>query len=150
MEALGPSRRRRPRDDTHGMSAVSTRPRVLIVDDEDRIRRGLTILLRAAGINVVASAEHGEDALHKVDRFDIDVAVMDIRMPGMDGVAATRHLRLLRPQTKVILFTAYDSSFERMSAREAGAADYLLKARDEARLPGAVRAAYGKGERAPA
>ena len=89
-------------------------------------------------------------ALHKVVQFDIDVVVMDIRMPGMDGIAATRRLKLRRPGTNIILFTAYDSSYERMSAQGAGAAGYLLKAQDEPKLPDAVRAAYEGGEEASA
>jgi DNA-binding NarL/FixJ family response regulator len=125
------------------MDSVSSRPRVLVVDDERRTLDGLQILLRTAGLNVVATADDGDDALHKVDQFDIDVVVMDIRMPRMDGVSATRHIGRQRPQTKVILFTAFDSSFEQATAKDAGAAGYLVKARDEGLLPDAVRSAYG-------
>ena len=104
--------------------------RVAVVDDEALVRRGLTVLLRLEpDIDVVGEAENGQDALRLVRREHPDVVLMDIRMPGTDGLSATRALAA-DPQTaatKVIVLTTFDIDEHVFAAVRAGASGFLPK-----------------------
>ncbi len=102
--------------------------RVLIVDDHPITRDGLrTALSMSSDMEVVGEVGTGEDALEAVDRLAPDVVLMDVRMPGMGGLAATRAIRESHPDTKVILFTVEESRAAIAEAIRAGVSGYLLK-----------------------
>jgi DNA-binding NarL/FixJ family response regulator len=100
----------------------------LIVDDHEVVREGLRLSLsRASNIRVVGEAPDGETAVALAERRRPDVVVMDIRMPGMDGLDATRLLRERAPDVPVILFTAYSDRPLLSRGIESGAKGYVLK-----------------------
>jgi DNA-binding NarL/FixJ family response regulator len=102
--------------------------RVLLVDDDALVRSGLRMMLAgAAGIEVVGEAGDGRDALGAVDRHHPDVVLMDIRMPQLDGIAATRLLRGQPRPPAVIVLTTFDADELVLRALRAGAAGFLLK-----------------------
>jgi CheY-like chemotaxis protein len=99
---------------------------VLIVEDNAGVRR----LLRSAVEGIAATAWEccdGADALEAYGTHRPDILLMDIQMPGMDGLAATRQIRLLHPSAKVVIVTGHDDDALRKAAREAGACGYVLK-----------------------
>ena len=102
-------------------------PHVLIVDDHDETRAVLRALLEEAGIRVVGEAEGGLRGIAMATELSPDVVLMDVRMPYLDGIKATRHLKEAVPGTAVILLTAYDVPSLVTSAEEVGAYCYLLK-----------------------
>jgi DNA-binding NarL/FixJ family response regulator len=115
--------------------------RILIVDDHEIVRRGLHALLTAqAGWEVVGEAANGPDAVQQVVRLKPDVVIMDITMPVMSGLDATRRIKETAPQTKVLIFTMHDSELMMQSALEAGAQGYALKSDPASGLVGAVKA----------
>jgi DNA-binding NarL/FixJ family response regulator len=102
--------------------------RVLIVDDHALIRRGLTDLLGAAeGITVVGAIADGELAAATVLELEPDIVLMDMSMPGLDGIDATRAVLVVRPATKVIMLTSFSENARIMAALDVGAVGYLLK-----------------------
>jgi DNA-binding NarL/FixJ family response regulator len=102
--------------------------RVLLVDDDALVRSGLRMMLAgAAGIEVVGEAGDGREALGAVDRHHPDVVLMDIRMPHLDGIAATRLLRGQPRPPAVIVLTTFDADELVLRALRAGAAGFLLK-----------------------
>jgi DNA-binding NarL/FixJ family response regulator len=102
--------------------------RVLAADDQRVVREGLALLLSLLpGVEVVGTAADGADALAQVAELRPDVVLMDLRMPGMDGVAATRRLRAEHPVVKVIVLTTYADDRSVVSALRAGADGYLTK-----------------------
>ena len=101
--------------------------RVLLVDDHAVVRHGLTNLLTAAGIEVVGSLEDGEHAAEVVRDLEPDLVLMDLSMPQMDGIDATRAVLEARPETKVIILTSFAEHARLHAALEAGAVGYLLK-----------------------
>jgi len=102
--------------------------RVLLVDDDALVRSGLRMMLAgAAGIEVVGEAGDGREALGAVDRHHPDVVLMDIRMPQLDGIAATRLLRAQPRAPAVIVLTTFDADELVLRALRAGAAGFLLK-----------------------
>ena len=102
--------------------------RVLLVDDDALVRSGLRMMLAgAAGIEVVGEAGDGREALGAVDRHHPDVVLMDIRMPLLDGIAATRLLRAQPRAPAVIVLTTFDADELVLRALRAGAAGFLLK-----------------------
>jgi len=101
---------------------------VLICDDHAAIRRGLAEILSAApDIDVIAAAENGEEAVDFVTSYHPAVVLMDVSMPGMDGMEATRRVMAARPQTKVVMLTSYSGHEREVEAARAGAVGYLLK-----------------------
>lgn len=101
--------------------------RVLVVDDHALVRRGLTELLRGAGIDVVEALADGALAAETVARLEPDLVLMDLSMPGLDGIEATRAVLEVRPTTKVIVLTSFAEHARIHAALEAGAVGYLLK-----------------------
>ena len=108
-----------------GRSAESLR--VLIVDDHDLFRTGLRNLLEEQGVQVVGECENGTEALRAVREVAPDVVVMDLNMPGISGVEATRQISMVAPLTRVLVLTISDQDSDVMDAILAGACGYLLK-----------------------
>jgi DNA-binding NarL/FixJ family response regulator len=106
---------------------VSTPPRVLLVDDHDLFRTGIRTLLDDQEVQVVGECTNGRDALEAVRELAPDVVVMDINMPGLSGVEATREISKTAPLTRVLVLTISDEDADVMDAIIAGACGYLLK-----------------------
>jgi DNA-binding NarL/FixJ family response regulator len=107
------------------MSADS--PRVLIVDDQALVRTGFRMILTARGVEVVGEASDGVQAVTAVRRLRPEVVLMDIRMPAMDGLEATRQVLALAPECRVIILTTFDLDRYVYAALAAGASGFLLK-----------------------
>ncbi|MFL5806756.1 MAG: response regulator [Roseiflexaceae bacterium] len=119
---------------------MATKIRVLIVDDQSLIRVGIqTLLSRKPDIEVVGYAGDGAEALRQVAALDPDVVLMDIRMPGMDGVEATRQLVARQARASIIILTTFHDDANVFSALAAGARGYLLKDTDHKELAEAIR-----------
>ena len=102
--------------------------RVLLVDDEQLVRSGLRMILQASGeIEVVAEAADGAEAVEQVRLHRPDVVLMDIRMPTMDGMAATRHITALPNPPKIIVLTTFELDEYVHTALQHGAVGFLLK-----------------------
>jgi DNA-binding NarL/FixJ family response regulator len=101
--------------------------RVMLVDDHDLFRTGLRNLLEEQGLDIVAEASEGATALRLVRELAPDVVVMDLNMPGMNGIEATREIARLAPLTRVVVLTISDQDGDVMDAILAGACGYLLK-----------------------
>ncbi|MCT1549866.1 response regulator [Brevibacterium casei] len=102
--------------------------RVLLADDHPVVRSGLVALLDAKdGIDVVAEVGDGQECIDAVRRLRPDVVLMDLRMPRLDGAAATAVIAAEHPETRVVVLTTYDEDSDIVRAVEAGAAGYLLK-----------------------
>lgn len=115
--------------------------RLLLVDDQTIIRQGLKSLLELNDdIEVVGEAANGKVALEKVSELTPDVVLMDLRMPMMDGVAATRTIAAQFPETKVLVLTTFDEDESVGQAIQAGAIGYLLKDTEPEALTQAIRA----------
>lgn len=120
--------------------------RVLVVDDQALFREGVVTLLSAhAGVEVVGEAENGRQALEAVARLRPAVVLMDLRMPVLDGVAATREIARRHSESRVIVLTTFDDDDEVFDALRAGAAGYLLKDVSSDELAEAIRVA-ARGE----
>lgn len=120
--------------------------RVLLVDDQSLFREGLKTLLSVqAAFEVVGEAGNGEEAIQKALNTRPNVILMDLRMPVMDGVAATRRLRNLAPECRVIVLTTFDDDESVFDGLRAGAVGYLLKDTPSAKLFEAIQAA-SRGE----
>lgn len=120
--------------------------RILLVDDQSLLRRGLAGLLnRNSDMQVVGEADNGEEALRLVESLDPDVILMDVRMPLMDGVAATRELVKRGARAGVIILTTFDDDQYIYEGIAAGARGYLLKDAEYDELSQAIRV-VAKGE----
>jgi NarL family two-component system response regulator LiaR len=117
--------------------------RVLIVDDHAIVRRGLRGLLEIVGdIDVVGDAADGEQAVRLADARSVDVILMDLVMPVMDGITAIRAIKTQHPETEIVALTSFIEEAKVVAALEAGAAGYLLKDADERTVIEAIRAAH--------
>jgi DNA-binding NarL/FixJ family response regulator len=126
--------------------STSARPspetlRVLLVDDHDLFRTGLRNLLEEQGVHVVGEAADGAQAIRMVRELAPDVVVMDLNMPGMTGVEATRQVTSLAPLTRVVVLTISDQDEDVMNAILAGACGYLMKDSSIQDLMQGIRAA---------
>jgi DNA-binding NarL/FixJ family response regulator len=120
--------------------------RLLIVDDQPLIRRGLAMMLATEpGIVIVGQAADGREAIDQALATEPDVVVMDLQMPGVSGVVATREITARLPRTRVVVLTTYDHDELVFEAIRAGAQAYLLKDASEAEVLETVRAVH-RGE----
>ena len=114
--------------------------RVLLADDHAMMRDGLKALLGASqGISVVAEVSNGRDAVGQIQELKPDVAILDISMPDLNGIEATRMLRDKCPETRVLILSMHSNSELLFRALEAGAAGYILKEAAGAELEAAIR-----------
>jgi DNA-binding NarL/FixJ family response regulator len=115
--------------------------RVVVADDQDLVRTGLAMILDAQpDLDVVGVAADGRQAVAVAGRTAPDVVLMDVRMPGLDGVAATREILAARPATHVLVLTTFDLDEYVLGALRAGASGFLVKDAPRASLLAAVRA----------
>ncbi len=126
------------------MTDDRTAIRVLIADDQALMRGGFRMILDAEpDLEVIGEAIDGADAVRGFERWQPDVVVMDVRMPTMDGIAATRHITAIDPSAKVLILTTFDLDEYVYDALRAGASGFLLKDRPPEELVHAVRVVAG-------
>ena len=125
--------------------------RILLVDDQELIREGLTIILGAlSDIEVVGQAADGQQAIELADRLQPDVILMDVRMPHVDGIEATRRIKDTHPTTQILILTTYNEDELVFEGIRAGASGYLLKDITRNQLAEAIRGvAQGEAQIAP-
>ncbi|MFD8526665.1 response regulator [Streptosporangium canum] len=122
------------------MAGVNRPLRVLVVDDDALVRAGLSMMLDGIhGIAVVGEAADGDEVPAAADAYAPDVVLMDLRMPRVDGITATRRLRSRRHPPEVIVLTTFDADENILHALRAGAAGFLLKDTPPAQIVEAVR-----------
>jgi DNA-binding NarL/FixJ family response regulator len=126
--------------------------RVLLVDDDPLVVSGLKMMLGGAGqVQVVGEAHDGHEALPAIDLHHPDIVLMDIRMPRLDGIAATRLLRAQPRPPRVIVLTTFDADELVLRALQAGAAGFLLKDSSPADIVAAIQTVHaGDGSLSPA
>jgi len=127
------------------------RTRILVCDDHPVVRSGLRGMIQSQpDLEVIAEAGDGAHAVALAGRLQPDVVLMDLRMPGMDGVAATASIKERHPAIHVLILTTYDTDADILSALDKGATGFLLKDEREDRLFDAIReAADGRSTLAP-
>ncbi|WP_022883465.1 response regulator [Glaciibacter superstes] len=124
------------------MSAI----RIMLVDDQVLLRMGFRMVLDAEDdLDVVAEAGNGAEAIALAAREQPDVILMDVRMPGIDGIEATRRITAERPESRIIILTTFDLDEYAFGGLRAGASGFLLKDAKPAELMAAIRA-VGSGE----
>ena len=125
--------------------------RVFVADDHALVRAGLEQLLATAeDMHVAGSASGGREAVDAVAASDVDVVLMDLSMPDLDGISATRELRRRKPEAQVVVLTSFSDRERILAAVDAGAIGYLLKdAEPEELLSGIRAAARGESPLAP-
>lgn len=117
--------------------------RVLLVDDQSIIRQGLKVLLELEpDLQIVGEADNGQTAIELVDTLQPDIVLMDIRMPIMDGVAATQAINVRSAGTKILVLTTFNDDEYVAAALKYGAMGYLLKDTPSDELAAAIRAIY--------
>jgi DNA-binding NarL/FixJ family response regulator len=120
--------------------------RVLIVDDQDLVRAGFSVILQSEpGITVVGEARNGQEALARILELRPDVVCMDVQMPVMDGLEATRRIAVQAPGTGVLILTTFDRDDYLFDALTAGASGFLLKNSTPEKLIEAVQT-IGRGD----
>jgi DNA-binding NarL/FixJ family response regulator len=126
----------------------SSRPlRIVLADDHATVRQGLRLLIDGQpDMTVVAEAGDGESAIAAVEHFRPDVVVMDISMPGINGLNATRTLKARRPESRVVALTRYSDDAYLQELLRAGVAGYVLKQSPSIELLQAIRAAAAGGQ----
>ncbi|MFJ8015496.1 response regulator [Streptomyces sp. NPDC096339] len=116
--------------------------RILVVDDQQLVRMGLRMLFEPApDIEILGEADNGAEAVRLAERFAPDVVLMDLRMPGMDGITATRRILTARPSTRIVALTTFDDDDHLYPALAAGACGFLVKDTPPGELLEAVRRA---------
>jgi len=115
--------------------------RILIADDHGVMRAGLRAVLEdELDLQIVGEATNGEEALHLASQLQPDIILLDIGMPGIDGIEVTRRLRRLSPQTQALILTVYEDERLLSEAIQAGASGYVIKRALEEELLSAIRA----------
>jgi DNA-binding NarL/FixJ family response regulator len=128
------------RDDALKMSRGTKKLRILVADDHELVRRGIKGLLHARrGWRVVGEAANGREAVEKANKLKPNVAIVDISMPDLDGLQATRKIREAAPRTEVVVLTMHESDQMVRRVLDAGALGYVLKSDLSAHLVKAVR-----------
>lgn len=123
-----------------------TKIRVLLADDHAVLRAGIRALLdMQLDIEVVGEAGDGQQAVARVRELQPDVVLMDVGMPGLDGMAATRQIKLDRPQTRVLILTQHENKEYVLPALKIGASGYVLKRAEGDELLTAIRAVHAGG-----
>jgi len=113
---------------------------ILCVDDHPLVRKGIAaILANEADMKLVAEAGSGSEAVDAFRKFRPDVTLMDLRMPGLDGIEATKEIRTIDPEAKIIALTSYDGDQEIYRALEAGVRGYILKESVHTEIVRAIR-----------
>ena len=126
--------------------ASESRVRVLIVDDHAIVRKGIRALLSEAdGFEVVGEASNGQEAVLQAQETHPDVVLMDLLMPGMDGIEATHQITSRQPKTRILVLTSFAADNKVFPAIKAGAAGYLLKDSSPDELVRAIRQVH-RGE----
>lgn len=123
--------------------AERAKARVLLVDDEALIRMGMRVMLQDIGYDVVGEAADGQEAIQKVAALDPDVVIMDIKMPGVDGLEATRRIMATHP-VPIIVLTAYNQRSLVEEAADAGVLAYLMKPVRESDIAPAIEVARAR------
>ncbi|GGN35223.1 response regulator [Streptomyces fuscichromogenes] len=121
------------------MSSPAVPPRVVVADDQALVRTGFRLILAADGIEVVAEATDGQEAVEAVRRTRPDVVLMDIRMPGLDGLEAARRILAAPDPPRILMLTTFDLDRYVYAALSAGASGFLLKDVTPEHLTAAVR-----------
>jgi DNA-binding NarL/FixJ family response regulator len=125
------------------MNAVTQTLGILCVDDHPLVRKGIAaILANETDMKLVAEAGSGRDAVDAFRQFRPDVTLMDLRMPGMDGIEATKEIRQIDPEAKIIALTSYDGDQEIYRALEAGVRGYILKESVHTEIVRAIRVVH--------
>jgi DNA-binding NarL/FixJ family response regulator len=120
--------------------------RVLVVDDHAILRDGICSLLeRQEGLNVVGEAGNGREALERVEELQPDIVLMDVSMPEMDGLEATRRIKSAHPEIKVLVLTQHDNQEYINPLLQAGASGYVLKRSGGREVVTAIRQVYEHG-----
>ncbi len=123
---------------------MSPTVRVMVVDDQALVREGLMTLLETApDVTPVVAASDGEEAVALAARHRPDVVLMDLRMPGVDGVEATRRIRAAQPDTEIVVLTTHADEASILDALQAGARGYLTKDAGITEISRAIHAAAG-------
>lgn len=113
--------------------------RVLVVDDNATMRREIRALLEDAGLTVVGEASHGGEGIMLARELRPEVVVMDVRMPILDGIAATGYITRELPDTRVVVFSAFEDQLLAQAAQVAGASCFLIKGAPPANVVAAVK-----------
>lgn len=122
------------------MGAVTQTLGILCVDDHPLVRKGIAaILANETDMKLVAEAGSGQEAVNAFRQFHPDITLMDLRMPGMDGIEATKQIRQIDPDAKIIALTSYDGDQEIYRALEAGVRGYILKESVHTEIVRAIR-----------
>lgn len=130
-------------NDNEGKDNIMTKIRVLLAEDHAIMREGVREFIgRESDMEVVGEAGDGEEAVKLTAQLKPDVVVMDIRMPKLNGIEATKQIKAQFPSTAILILTAYDSDQYIFALLEAGAAGYLLKGIRTHELIDAIRAVY--------
>lgn len=131
---------------TTGPNECAARIRVVIVDDHVVVRTGLAQFLATTDdIELVATAANGIEGLARVEEFGPDVVLMDLSMPEMNGIEATRQIAEHHPSSRVLVLTSFSDQTRILDALEAGAEGYLLKHADPDDIAAAIRAVHAGG-----
>lgn len=127
-------------DDLRASCVGKKAMRVLLVDDQPQVRRGLRMRLELEpDVEIAGELGDGAAAITRATEIQPDIVLMDIEMPGMDGISATRALRAVAPHSAVVILTLYDDAATRARAKEAGAVAFVAKHRLEAVLLDTMR-----------
>jgi|GEM_PF-1191932 len=121
---------------------------IVLADNQPAVRAGLRMRLALeADMQIVGAARDGNEAFHVANRLNPDIVIMDLEMPVMDGLAATKALKSSIPESQVIILTIHDDETSRQNAREAGAAGFVSKHADEVALLNTIRALASRSKR---
>ena len=127
-----------------GKKLKSGQKNILVVDDDMSVRTTFSSVLRQEGYRVTA-VKNGYEAIKAIDEESFDLALVDLGMPGMDGIEVLEKIKTRRPQTRVIIFTGYGSITTAVEAMRKGATDYLNKPFSPEELKAGVKKALENG-----